>query len=218
MLTHLPLVPHICVSELVQYWFRQWLVACSAPSHYLNQFWRIVNWTRGNKFHGNSNRNSIIFIQENVFKLSSARMAALLSRRRWAKEGQLRSWHTFASFVYELYWTHYSDVTMSILASQITCDSTVCLCVCLDEHKRKHQSPCYWPFVRGIHHTPVNSPHKGPVTRKSFPFDDVIMIEHRSENWLIIPFVGAWRLLGTMASGNNYWSFVIIESLQSNVC
>ena len=30
-------------------------------------------------------------------------------------------------------------------------------------------------FVRGIHRSPVNSPHKGPVTRKMFPFDDVIM-------------------------------------------
>ena len=27
----------------------------------------------------------------------------------------------------------------------------------------------------GIHRWPVNSPHKGPVTRKMFPFDDVIM-------------------------------------------
>ena len=28
---------------------------------------------------------------------------------------------------------------------------------------------------RGIHRSPVNSPHKGPVTWKMFPFDDVIM-------------------------------------------
>ena len=30
---------------------------------------------------------------------------------------------------------------------------------------------CEW----GIHRWPVNSPHKWPVTRKMFPFDDVIM-------------------------------------------
>ena len=30
-------------------------------------------------------------------------------------------------------------------------------------------------FVQGIHRWPVNSLHKGPVTRKMFPFDDVIM-------------------------------------------
>ena len=29
--------------------------------------------------------------------------------------------------------------------------------------------------LRGIHRGPVNSPHKWPVTRKMFPFDDVIM-------------------------------------------
>ena len=30
--------------------------------------------------------------------------------------------------------------------------------------------------MRGIHRGPVNSPHKWPVTRKKFPFDDVIMV------------------------------------------
>ena len=29
-----------------------------------------------------------------------------------------------------------------------------------DAIKWKH-FPCYWPFVRGIHRSPVNSPHKG---------------------------------------------------------
>ena len=29
-----------------------------------------------------------------------------------------------------------------------------------DVIKREH-FPCYWPFVRGIHRSPVNSPHKG---------------------------------------------------------
>ena len=32
--------------------------------------------------------------------------------------------------------------------------------------------------MRGVHRGPVNSPHKGPVTRKMFPFDDVIMCEN----------------------------------------
>ena len=41
---------------------------------------------------------------------------------------------------------------------------------------RKHQSSASLSFVRGIHRWSVNSPHKGPVTRKMFPFDDVIMV------------------------------------------
>ena len=41
--------------------------------------------------------------------------------------------------------------------------------------QRKCQSSASLAFVRGIHRGPVNSPHKGPVTQKMFPFDDVIM-------------------------------------------
>ena len=56
-LTHLPLVPHICVSELGQHWFRYWLVAYSALHHYLNQCCVIVDWTFGNKLQWNFNQN-----------------------------------------------------------------------------------------------------------------------------------------------------------------
>ena len=35
---------HICVRKLGHPWFRKWLVAWLAPSHYLNQCWNIVNW------------------------------------------------------------------------------------------------------------------------------------------------------------------------------
>ena len=48
-----------------------------------------------------------------------------------------------------------------------------------DTDQRKYQSSTSLAFVRGIHRSPVNSPHKWPVTRvtrKMFPFDDVITI------------------------------------------
>ena len=71
---------------------------------------------------------------------------------------------------------HCSDVILSAVASQITCVSIVYSTVCSDADQRKHQSFASLAFVRGIHRWPVNSPHKGPVTRKMFPFDDVVMI------------------------------------------
>ena len=46
--------------------------------------------------------------------------------------------------------------------------------------KENVKAPRHWSFVRGIHRWPVNSPHKGPVTRKMFPFDDVIMCQSES--------------------------------------
>ena len=47
---------------------------------------------------------------------------------------------------------------------------------------------------------PVNSPHKGPVTRKIFPFDDVIMIREYLENTIETPVFDIliwWKWLGT---------------------
>ena len=71
--------------------------------------------------------------------------------------------------------THYDDVIMMAIASQITSLTIVYSNVYSGAHQRKHQSSASLAFVRGIHRGPVNSPHKWPVTRKMFPFDDVIM-------------------------------------------
>ena len=69
----------------------------------------------------------------------------------------------------------YTDVIMGRVASQITSLTIVYPTVYSRADQRKHQSSASLAFVRGIHRSPVNSPHKGPVTRKMFPFDDVIM-------------------------------------------
>ena len=61
------------------------------------------------------------------------------------------------------------------MASQITSITIVYSAVYLGTDQRKHQSSASLAFVQGIHRWPVNSPHKGPVTRKMFPFDDVII-------------------------------------------
>ena len=62
--------------------------------------------------------------------------------------------------------------------------------------QRKHRSFASLAFVRGIHRWPVNSPHKGPVTRKIFSFDDVTTAIWRCRN----PFsqwrrICQWKLL-----------------------
>ena len=81
---------------------------------------------------------------------------------------------------------HYYDVIMGENASQITSLTIVYSTVYSGADQRKHQSSASLAFVRGIHRRPVNSPHKWPVTRKMFPFDDVIMIcsyRCRSSYW-----------------------------------
>ena len=71
---------------------------------------------------------------------------------------------------------HYSDVIMGTIASQITSLTIVYSADYWDADQRKHQSSASLAFVWGIHRGPVDSPHKWPVTRNFFPFDDVIMI------------------------------------------
>ena len=71
---------------------------------------------------------------------------------------------------------HYSDVIMGAIASQITSLTIVYSTIYSGADQRKGQSSASLAFVRGIHRRPVNSAHKGPVIRKIFPFDDVIMM------------------------------------------
>ena len=96
---------------------------------------------------------------------------------------------------------------MSTMASQITSLSIVCSSVCSDADQRKHQSSTSLAFVRGIHRWPVNSPRKGPVTQKMFPFDDIIMwpasiswrgskydllfisLHHFRQNWCYVKYI-----------------------------
>ena len=72
-LTHLPLVPHACVSESGQHWFRYWLFAYSLPSHYLNQCCVIVNSTFSSTLQWNFNQNTKFSFTKKYLKVSSAK-------------------------------------------------------------------------------------------------------------------------------------------------
>ena len=71
--------------------------------------------------------------------------------------------------------SQYCDVIMGTMASQITSLVIGYPVVHSDADQREQQSCTSLDFVRGSHRWPLNSPHKWPVMRKMFPFDDVIM-------------------------------------------
>ena len=80
---------------------------------------------------------------------------------------------------------------------QITSLTSVYSTVYSGAGQRKHQSSASLTFVRGIHQWPVNSPHKGPVTRKTFPFDNVIMSRGiQSVRWIPLQKVSNAELWG----------------------
>ena len=68
---------------------------------------------------------------------------------------------------------------MGAMTSQITSLTIVYSTVYSDADEGKHQSSALLDFVRGIHRGPVNFSHNWPVTRKMFPFDDVIMMKEQ---------------------------------------
>ena len=109
-------------------------------------------------------------------------MAAILSRPQYdntACHSGGHWWDYYTGIIYSshcnLFESHHSsDVIMDTIASQITSLTIVYSTVYSDADQRKHQSSASLAFVRRIHRGPVNSPHKWPVKRKMFPFDDVI--------------------------------------------
>ena len=103
--------------------------------------------------------------QQRSLKLVIKALHRVIIGSNWA----VWSWH-----IHE-YAFHYDDVIMGAIASQITSLTIVYSTVYSGLDQRKHQSSASLAFVWGIHRGPVNSPHKWPVTRKMFPFDDVIM-------------------------------------------
>ena len=93
---------------------------------------------------------------------------------------------------YFSHWTnHYSDVIMDTMASQIT-SVLMFTQPFIHAQIKKHQSSALLAFVRGIHRRPVNCPHKGPVSRKMFPFDDVIMYSKLSASHYICKQTNIW--------------------------
>ena len=79
-------------------------------------------------------------------------------------------WRDHVIYRYCSWWMtlyrHFSDVIMSVMASQIIGVSIVSSIVCPGVDERRHQSSASLAFVRGIHRWPTDSPHKGLVTRK----------------------------------------------------
>ena len=75
-----------------------------------------------------------------------------------------------------------------------------------DVIKWKH-FPRYWPFVRGIHWSPVNSPHKGQW-RGALMFS------------LICTWINGWannRETGDLRRHRSYYDVIVLQCINSNV-
>ena len=105
-------------------------------------------------------------------------------RSRSARDAESFSWHDVIISL-QVTSSHYCDVVMGAMASQITSLTIVYSIVHSGADQRKHQSSALPAFVGGIHRWPVNTPHIGPETRKMFLFDDVIMSSVITDPWCL---------------------------------
>ena len=70
---------------------------------------------------------------------------------------------------------HYSDVIKGTITSQITSLTTAYSTVYSETDEKNQKLRVTGLCAGNSPGRPVNSPHKCPVTRKIFPFDDYIM-------------------------------------------
>ena len=113
-------------------------------SHYLNQRGVIVNWTHRNKPRWNFNQTTKLFLHENQ------------------SENIVCEWRPFCSGGDELIEEHHIDSLTPTKSLDVALYSSIMKYVYPhDDVIKWKQKPRYWPFVRGIHRSPVNSPHKG---------------------------------------------------------
>ena len=113
--------------------------------------------------------------------------------KRWSLKN-----HAVQPTVVLLEWD-YDDVIMGAIASLIT-SLTIVYSTVYSDAEQRHQSSAPLAFVWGIHRGPVNNPHKWPVTRKMFPFDDVIMTSFHVILWQVWPALSIKLVWKTVTS------------------
>ena len=98
---------------------------------------------------------------------------------------------------------------MGAIASQVTSRTIVYSTIYSGADQRKHQSLASLAFVRGIHQWPVNARTIGPVMRKMFPFDVVIMVLAKSRLCIIWYFVVCQTVDAENTLLDPTWDFII---------
>ena len=168
------------------------------PSHYLNQYWNIVNWTLRNKLLIEIHTFSF---KKMCLKMSSGKWRPFVLASIWlthwgpvthicvgnvtiigSDDGLLPGWRQAITCtnVGIVNWTLRNKLQWNVnpnsyifiqeTAFEYVIRKMAAICIGLnmlnsitlhnDVIKWK-KIPRYWPFVRGIHRSTVNSPHKG---------------------------------------------------------
>ena len=177
------------------------MVAWSAPSHYLNQCWNIVNWTLRNKLQWDLNRNSYIFINENAFQNVVWKLAVISSRPQRVKSYVLSyneiTWSTFSLYAvwklntkgWDIYFRRWSHIKNWCMQTQTNSNSWW-----------RHQMETFSALLAiCAGNSPVTGefPAQRPVTRSFDVFFDLRLNKRLSKQswgwWFETPPHPLWR-------------------------
>ena len=102
---------------------------------------------------------------------------------------------------------------MSVVASEITGNMTVCPTTCSDYHQTKHHGSPLLAFCEWIYHLLVDFLHRGPVMQRAWEHFHVVM-SHALMDWhqlgtkpLPQPIIISWDLTTSKSSQSNLLVF-----------
>ena len=128
----------------------------------------------------------LLINQLDIMKTSSRRCIPLQTRMYWFYSNNV---------------PHYNDTKCPWRLKSLTPRLLVQLFVHV-LNKEGIKAPHYWGFCKGNHQWPMDSPHKGPETRKAFPCHGVIYhnVRRSSDSWKkITGCVRYWPVVKTIA-------------------
>ena len=139
----------------------------SAPSHYLTQCWNSVYSNPRNRHQWNLKRNSLFSFKKMHLKMSSAKWQNFCFGRNIFKQN--------TSFFGTWNRCHGTGMAEALVISR-----------CHGDVIKWKPFPRYWPFVRGNHRSPVDSPHKHQILRRFerhlAHYDVIVMVSFERTN------------------------------------
>ena len=156
---------------LGQHWFRWWLpawqhqaIAWTNVDFSSNELCGIQVWTISqvlmNLTHNMCLGMTLLKLLTHLPRTNSQQLTCLKSSRNTSLDRLVLKYKSITS--------HYIDVIMTMMASQITSLTFVCLTIYSDADQRKHQSSASLAFVGGIHWDRWIPWTKGQLRRKCF--------------------------------------------------
>ena len=183
------LSPLINVAELGYHWFREWLVTCPVPRHYLSQCWSLINHTPMKSLQWNKYRNYPVFID--IVNNSTALCVRVV-------EGGEEGW---------CYNTMMTSSNENISALMALCAGNSPLTV-NPSHKGQWSGALMFSLIYASINDWVNNRKAGDLRRHRAHYDVTVMLNHITVN-------NPTAILATNSATKECFASIGVRTIQS---